>query len=74
MTATPPMLHALGEDGLRIDAIDAPPMGRLAEPEEIAATAAWLASDQASYLTGQSVVVDGGLGAESQFSRILRMR
>jgi len=36
------------------------PMGRLAEPPELAAMAAFLCSEQASYVTGQSVAVDGG--------------
>jgi NAD(P)-dependent dehydrogenase (short-subunit alcohol dehydrogenase family) len=37
------------------------PMRRPAQPEEIAACAAFLASDDASYVTGTSLVVDGGL-------------
>jgi len=36
------------------------PMGRLGEPDEIAAAAAFLCSEQASYITGQSLAVDGG--------------
>jgi 3-oxoacyl-[acyl-carrier protein] reductase len=36
------------------------PMRRLGEPEEFAALAAFLASDRASYITGQSIAVDGG--------------
>ena len=36
------------------------PMGRLAEPEEFAALAAFLASERAGYLTGGSFAVDGG--------------
>jgi NAD(P)-dependent dehydrogenase (short-subunit alcohol dehydrogenase family) len=49
-------------------------VGRLGHPDEIAAVAVWLASDEASYLTGQNIVVDGGLTSESQFSRLLRMQ
>jgi NAD(P)-dependent dehydrogenase (short-subunit alcohol dehydrogenase family) len=37
------------------------PMGRWGKPEEIAAFAQFLASDSSSFLTGQSIVVDGGL-------------
>lgn len=37
------------------------PMGRMGTPEEIAATAAFLASEEASYITGQAFTVDGGL-------------
>ena len=36
------------------------PMKRLGEPAEIADVVAWLASDAASYVTGEIVVVDGG--------------
>jgi 3-oxoacyl-[acyl-carrier protein] reductase len=36
------------------------PMGRLGEPREFAALAAFLASERASYITGQSIAVDGG--------------
>jgi len=36
------------------------PLRRLARPQEVAAAIVWLASDQASYVTGQTILVDGG--------------
>jgi NAD(P)-dependent dehydrogenase (short-subunit alcohol dehydrogenase family) len=39
------------------------PMGRLGRPEEIANLAAFLASDEASYITGSSYTIDGGITA-----------
>jgi NAD(P)-dependent dehydrogenase (short-subunit alcohol dehydrogenase family) len=38
------------------------PFGRLAEPEDIAGTVAYLASDDAAYVTGQEIMVSGGAG------------
>jgi len=37
------------------------PLKRLGEPSEIADTIVWLASDRASYITGQTILVDGGV-------------
>jgi NAD(P)-dependent dehydrogenase (short-subunit alcohol dehydrogenase family) len=39
---------------------EALPLGRMGEPEEVAHVVAFLVSDRASYLTGQTIVVDGG--------------
>ena len=36
-------------------------LGRMGDPEELAATMIWLVSDAAGYVTGQTVVVDGGV-------------
>ena len=38
------------------------PDGRMAEPEEVAGLVAYLASDEAGYITGQQIAVDGGAG------------
>lgn len=40
------------------------PLGRIARPEEIAHAALWLASDDASFVTGVALSVDGGLSAK----------
>jgi 2-keto-3-deoxy-L-fuconate dehydrogenase len=37
------------------------PMGRVGQPAEIAALAAYLASDESAYLTGQAIFIDGGM-------------
>lgn len=42
---------------------DATPLGRWGYPEELASVVTYLASDDAAYMTGQSIVVDGGRGA-----------
>jgi len=41
---------------------DQVPLGRVAQPNEIAATIAFLASDSAAYITGAVIPIDGGLG------------
>ena len=43
------------------------PMGRIAEPDEMARVAAFLASDDASYITGQTLFADGGLTLYGDF-------
>jgi NAD(P)-dependent dehydrogenase (short-subunit alcohol dehydrogenase family) len=45
---------------------DQVPLGRPAEPADIAAVVAFLASDDAGYVTGQVIQVDGGMGAQGR--------
>lgn len=55
------MLAAAGESTIEA-MISAVPVGRIGQPEDIAAAVAFLASDQAGYVTGVTLGVDGGLG------------
>ncbi|MBT4494456.1 MAG: SDR family oxidoreductase [Gammaproteobacteria bacterium] len=59
-TRTPMVEEALAIPGLEETAIKEIPMGRIAEPREIAEAAAWLSSDRASFVTGVNLPVDGG--------------
>jgi|SRR5947209_4418499 len=43
------------------------PLGHFGEPEDIASAVAWVASDQASYVTGTTLVVDGGMSLYPKF-------
>lgn len=60
-----PMSAVIGEMGLHDTWVEAIPMGRGGTSEEIAKVIAFVASDDASFMTGSAIVVDGGLTAAS---------
>jgi 3-oxoacyl-[acyl-carrier protein] reductase len=62
------LTQTLPEDARR-RRLDRIPMGRFGEPEEVARAALFLASDDASYVTGHTLAVDGGYLAGGLWSR-----
>jgi NAD(P)-dependent dehydrogenase (short-subunit alcohol dehydrogenase family) len=60
---TPLLAPLLELPGARENLVTRTPLGRLAQPEDIASVVRFLLSDEAAYITGTSVVVDGGMTA-----------
>jgi NAD(P)-dependent dehydrogenase (short-subunit alcohol dehydrogenase family) len=60
---TPLLAKFLSDDNKRQRRLVHIPMGRFGEPEEIAKAALFLASDDSSWMTGQSLIIDGGITA-----------
>ena len=58
--ATDMVMQLISSEEARRTVMSRTPIGRLGTPAEIAAVAAFLASDEASYITGETVVADGG--------------
>ena len=56
------MLDRIGEGAKRLGVamVAENPSGRLGTPEEVAAAVVWLCSDAASFITGQTLTIDGG--------------
>jgi NAD(P)-dependent dehydrogenase (short-subunit alcohol dehydrogenase family) len=70
-TDTPMMWFGVAPDelaGLRAQVEAEQPFGRIAEPDEIARVVAFLASDEASIMTGATIVADGGVTARASVS------
>jgi 3-oxoacyl-[acyl-carrier protein] reductase len=59
-SVAPGWIETASSEPVELEAGRHTPLGRPGRPEEVGELIAWLASDASSYLTGQSIVVDGG--------------
>ncbi|MBP1964947.1 glucose 1-dehydrogenase [Paenibacillus aceris] len=59
--ATPMNEHILSDPRQKEDVLSLIPMNSIGEPKQIASAAAWLASEEANYVTGVTLFVDGGM-------------
>jgi NAD(P)-dependent dehydrogenase (short-subunit alcohol dehydrogenase family) len=66
-TQTPRMLERLAAENWR-EVADATPLGRPGKPSDVAGVILFLVSDLAAYVTGQNIVIDGGLSLDLRLS------
>lgn len=59
----------LSDPGQKDDVLSLIPMNRIGEPKQIASATAWLASEEASYVTGATLFVDGGMTLYSSYHK-----
>ncbi|KAL5170899.1 Tropinone reductase [Glycine soja] len=69
-TNTPLVEHLLRNKKYVEEMLSRTPLGRIAEPEEVSALVAYLCLPAASYITGQVVLVDGGLSHENDMTTL----
>ena len=67
---TPPVQRMMSDPDILERNINAHALRRLGHPDEIASVAVWLASEESSFVTGEAIVVDGGLRAQSPLGRL----